>query len=1578
MTAKALTVTGTSNLKANVTTTQAQTYQGAVTLVGDRTLKGAAINFETTVTGDNNNLTIEADSGNIIFGGNLSSIKDLTLNKANNVSFIESISLTGDMVQLTGTGNTHFSKNAYAKSFNIKTQTITLDSGKEISTSATNGDIKLFTDNLAISGFLDSGTGGITIAPLDANRELFVCSGTCLTDANYDSGNPNHALYNIGGDFSYKANSFSIGSAGHLGNITLYQFNPSFDLSLATAGSINVSGVFTSNYSLSLEGSSGINISHNISTKGNQYYKGSLVLTDNDNKTAMTGVELTSSNGSITFDATINSELDSVNELITSKSFGLTLSAASDIIFNKAVGEDLSKNKLEYLKILSNSNIKINSNISTKTDQNYEGRVFFTGNRQLNSENIATKNGIKDDGGNITINGNWYYKGTSNLTTSQLTIEGTSQLSGSLITNGQQRYNKSVTLVGDTLLKSVSDQLIFEKEITGNHALNIVSESKNFTQNASINLGSLSIKASDISLNGQITTLENQDYQGSLMLLNDSYLTAKNASDFKLISINGDINGNNKSLNITANWSFKGNANNINKINVSGKTNLEGNITSTGNQYYGEKLTLTGVAGSIIHLTSNVGQLIKMDGGLSANNLNLSINNADWHLGSLGANSLKNLTIGAKSILGGNISAEGEVKLQGGIELANSDIKINADKVYFYQFINGNNFGLDIQSNVSIAPSTNTNNLKHLEISGTSLLGGNINTTSYQKYNQQVTLSGNSQITASKVYISNGLIGNNYYLKALAEWQSNGNLTNLASLEITGNTYLNGIINTTGTNGQTYSGLLNLTNDTRFLTAGHEISFNGDINGDFELLIDASKTNINANIGNTTPLKKLTINGNTQVSQKNITTQGNQNYLGLFNASNHVNLISHSGSIHLSQPANIAGNFSLTGNEITLSNINTSGSLSLYSNTNIHYTTGTELKSGSTITFAINQSINTSGLSLDLNTLTFEANKINLLGSNYDRIIGFTNTTNKWVLNGSYQGSLESTSLKSTNNIAFFNGFNQITGGNKGDTYSINSTYLGNLILGAGDDTVIFSSTGKLSVPLNGGSGNNTYDISGWGATTIVLDEGYENFNRLIANGATLQGSKYTETYWNLSGSTSGTVNTTSFSGFSSLISGLGGTNYYLSNGQYIGNITLINNNNWNYSAGSTLTQGNILGSGTLNISTPASGKGGNLTIGTNDLLLPKLNLHTGTTIIGGSLSLNNLPLKANNIAQINTDNLTITQPIYTGGNLVLFGADITLATSQINTDGSISLIATGDICNGCVGGLSGNGDLIVNQQTTLKANSGQIIAARGIVNASDLVLDFNGGAFELAVSAEQKENSQPSSLSNVRSLTLLDTTSAFIEQLGLNLVSVTVNFTNPAAAVMGVRAIEVIDLGLFEEDLTLFGRLGEGVALAFEQCEEIEGCTPDVTEEELSAAIEAIELRIQQLELELKADNNIKRTKQIQNLLAGYQSERQELTTYKKDLQEFTGFEEAFADDFGTTNEIDMEALQREVTVIETIYTRVRFLESLQFNKERREDFAQRTGLDLSSERLSQIIDSTLKAAELSEARVEKMLAGE
>jgi hypothetical protein len=289
-------------------------------------------------------------------------------------------------------------------------------------------------------------------------------------------------------------------------------------------------------------------------------------------------------------------------------------------------------------------------------------------------------------------------------------------------------------------------------------------------------------------------------------------------------------------------------------------------------------------------------------------------------------------------------------------------------------------------------------------------------------------------------------------------------------------------------------------------------------------------------------------------------------------------------------------------------------------------------------------------------------------------------------------------------------------------------------------------------------------------------------------------------------------------------------------------------------------------------------------------------------------------------------------------------------------------------------------GNVEMAQSTTVEASEGSIVAARGITNSRDLILDFSGGAFRLAVSEEQQDQANPSNASNVRSAELTAGLSDFIDGvLGLDLQAVQTVFVNPAANVLGQESAVVLDVALFEEELTLFSRQGEGVAFPYAQCEEVAGCAPGMNQEEMETELAALEDRIQELGRRLRQAEGAQRQKLAAELEQA-RSERQELASYKQEMEEFLGIEEQLDDDFeelAQTQKVDEKELDQNIQVIETRYTRVQFLESLLSSKKRRQKFAEQAGLELTDQELERIIESTLQAAKHTEAKIEEMLGG-
>ena len=110
----------------------------------------------------------------------------------------------------------------------------------------------------------------------------------------------------------------------------------------------------------------------------------------------------------------------------------------------------------------------------------------------------------------------------------------------------------------------------------------------------------------------------------------------------------------------------------------------------------------------------------------------------------------------------------------------------------------------------------------------------------------------------------------------------------------------------------------------------------------------------------------------------------------------------------------------------------------------------------------------------------------------------------------------------------------------------------------------------------------------------------------------------------------------------------------------------------------------------------------------------------------------------------------------------------------------------------------------------------------------------------------------------------------------------------NPATALIGLETLAFVDVGLFEEELTLYGQIGNGIGLALAQCEEQEGCAPNVTEEELVTLISSIEARLVELQRRLVDETNEDVRKELQELINGFDKELQNFLDYRQQLIEF------------------------------------------------------------------------------------------
>jgi hypothetical protein len=459
----------------------------------------------------------------------------------------------------------------------------------------------------------------------------------------------------------------------------------------------------------------------------------------------------------------------------------------------------------------------------------------------------------------------------------------------------------------------------------------------------------------------------------------------------------------------------------------------------------------------------------------------------------------------------------------------------------------------------------------------------------------------------------------------------------------------------------------------------------------------------------------------------------------------------------------------------------------------------------------------------------------------------------------------------------------QITGGDSGTLNGQPFSSIENLTGNAGADSFVVGAGGNITGTVNGAAGTDTLNLSAKpGALTVTIGVSALNVENFVGNGSsTLVGPNVGSTYA-FTGASSGTISGGfSFSGFNTLRTGTG-SDTFNAGVAYSGTVQIQGDDTWNYSSGVPLGS-TITGATGSSLTIPGTA-GATIDVAASDLSLPGLTGFQGNLIIGGTISPTTLPLNGSTKTTVNANKITVDSPITTGGGLVLLASDINLnADVSAGTGGNASplyLVATGVATNN----LTGTGNITANSAVTLSGGSAELLAANTIVNPGQITINLNGGNLQVAIASGNTEPTfNPASSAN--GIDLDAATQAFISALGLNLQGVVVSFSNPGAALAALEKLKVIDTGLFEQDLTLFGVIGNGIALDISQCEDLDGCAPSVTDDQLKVLISGLETKIADLK-KLKAEG--KASADADKQLANYQAQLDSFKSYKTELDEY------------------------------------------------------------------------------------------
>lgn len=531
---------------------------------------------------------------------------------------------------------------------------------------------------------------------------------------------------------------------------------------------------------------------------------------------------------------------------------------------------------------------------------------------------------------------------------------------------------------------------------------------------------------------------------------------------------------------------------------------------------------------------------------------------------------------------------------------------------------------------------------------------------------------------------------------------------------------------------------------------------------------------------------------------------------------------------------------------------------------------------------------------------------------------------------------------------------------------------INNIILGkAGVGATSLNGTvnvGTSNLAINGASATFTADSTFTATTTSILaaitDDSADN---VTFNGNTIL---------------SGTVNT---------FGGLPHDGWDVGNLVFNGTSLTITANTILEPTGSITYPANVLGGSTTTLAiTPPEGSSQTIG-GANGVagVIPTASFtnFAGHLMIGGTTNPLTAPITQATEVDINALTITVNSSLSTNGAITLLAGGLNLNASVSAGGpggGSLAFVAAGT--DPLVGSTGGTGDILVPALINVQGSDAIFVAANTFNDPGNVALDLNGGLVEVATGGGDPNTTitfGPGTDASTTGGGVASTAfSNFLGLFGTALNAAQIQVLNPAADLIGLEELGFIDTGLFEQDLTLFGQIGTGIALALAQCEEIEGCAPNVTEEELDEFIAQIEARLEELIRRAAEARTPSEKEKLEELIAGFQKELENFMKYREELREYLAvgededFDEDLGDeDFGVTP--DANAIKKLAKILESVNARIQWLESLKGNPEERARLSELTGIELTQEALDAIIEGAKSEAKFIERQLKLLQEG-
>ena len=525
-----------TKLNGNVTTTDTQTYKGAVTLTNpvQASTTNSAIAFNSTVDG-NQNLTVNTGTGNIDFSGAVggkTALGNLTANSTGTTRFnstVNATSLTTD----TG-GKTELNGNVTTTGTQTYNDAVSLTGNTDRTLLSSSSSIAFFDNlqanaiNLTLRGkeidfnSLVSGTGNLIFENADPNQAIALggltnnANSLTLTTKDLNAISNQNLINN-------RFASVTIGSTTSTANVNIDTSGASFNTPNVTiqAGAITINGNISNAGNLNLR-SPQTKLGGDLNTSsgnGNILVTGAISLQG-------TARNVNAGAGNITFNQNVTGETNLTANATQINLGGNVNTLNSDQVYNALVslGNDLT---------FTGNNLSFNN----KLDAN-------TRSLTVNAQNAISSQAIESQGKNISLSSS-----NSNIQTGTIITGASNVIKGGDLTVSTKQ-NSVTTLAINTSGTQQGGNVKIEN--TENGGLPIVSISTgNIATNGSLQGGNVTLIAGNRITTGAIATNSTSGNGGSVDLVSPNLIVSS-------INTNGGISGGSVNVNFASNNAFLG------------------------------------------------------------------------------------------------------------------------------------------------------------------------------------------------------------------------------------------------------------------------------------------------------------------------------------------------------------------------------------------------------------------------------------------------------------------------------------------------------------------------------------------------------------------------------------------------------------------------------------------------------------------------------------------------------------------------------------------------------------------------------------------------------------------------------------------------------------------------------------------------------------------------------------------------------------------------------------------------------------------------------------------------------------